>query len=153
MIFALGLATRTGWATRTTKGLALSGTLDLGRLDWTAACGRLGAWMADQITLYEPLLAAFEAPVAHAKAPNLKGAQLLGAVRAVCALREIATVGAAPAAIKTFIAGRGNAAKPDVAAAVEALGFGPKTADEADAIALLLYAETACGPQLRGAAA
>ena len=127
MIFALGLATRTGWATRTTKGLALSGTLDLRRLNWTAACGHLGAWMADQITLYEPLLAAFEAPVAHAKAPNLKGAQRLGAVRAVCSFREIATV--------------------------EALGFGPKTSDEADAIARLLYAAAAYGPQLRGTAA
>ena len=54
--------------------------------------------------------------------------------------RGIAYQGVPVGTIKRFIAGKGNADKQAVIAAVRARGFSPADDNEADAIAILLWA-------------
>jgi crossover junction endodeoxyribonuclease RuvC len=60
---------------------------------------------------------------------------------AFCAAAELDCQGVSPGTIKKFATGSGNASKADVILAMKMLGFNPKDSNQADAIALLLYAE------------
>ena len=65
---------------------------------------------------------------------------LLATLTAWCEQRGIAYQGVPVGTIKRFIAGKGNADKAAVIAAVRARGFSPADDNEADAIAILLWA-------------
>src|SRR4029078_2415372 len=65
---------------------------------------------------------------------------LLATLTAWCEQRRIAYQGVPVGTIKRFIAGKGNADKAAVIAAVRARGFSPADDNEADAIAILLWA-------------
>jgi Holliday junction resolvasome RuvABC endonuclease subunit len=61
---------------------------------------------------------------------------------AFCEAAELEYEGVSVGTIKKFIAGSGNAPKEAVVNAVKALGYHPANHNEADAIALLLLAES-----------
>lgn len=64
---------------------------------------------------------------------------LLATLTAWCEQQGIAYQGVPVGTIKRFIAGKGNADKAAVIAAVRARGFAPGDDNEADAIAILLW--------------
>jgi Holliday junction resolvasome RuvABC endonuclease subunit len=65
---------------------------------------------------------------------------LLGTLTAWCEQRSIAYQGVPVGTIKRFITGKGNADKEAVIAEVRARGYSPTDDNEADAIAILLWA-------------
>ena len=64
----------------------------------------------------------------------------LAILTAWCDHHDIAYQGVPVGTIKRFIAGKGNADKTAVIAAVRARGFNPADDNEADALAILLWA-------------
>jgi Holliday junction resolvasome RuvABC endonuclease subunit len=64
----------------------------------------------------------------------------LSQLTAWCEQRQIPYQGVPVGTIKRFITGKGNADKAAVIAAVQAKGFSPADDNEADAIAILLWA-------------
>ena len=83
----------------------------------------------------------FEEVRAHAgtDAAHVYGG-LLATLTAWCEQHGIAYQGVPVGTIKRFIAGKGNADKAAVIAAVRARGFNPTDDNEADALAILLWA-------------
>ncbi|MBR7621453.1 hypothetical protein JKL49_18825 [Phenylobacterium sp. 20VBR1] len=65
---------------------------------------------------------------------------LLGQLTAWCEEHGVAYQGVPVGTIKAFATGRGNADKAAVIAAVQARGFSPADDNEADAVAILLWA-------------
>jgi Holliday junction resolvasome RuvABC endonuclease subunit len=65
---------------------------------------------------------------------------LLGQLTAWCEEHGVAYQGVPVGTIKAFATGRGNADKAAVVAAIQARGFSPVDDNEADAIAILLWA-------------
>ncbi len=144
-ILALDLGTTTGWALRTSDGLITSGTVsfrpsryDGGGMRYV----RFRAWL-DQLGKDAGPLASihFEEVRRHigTDAAHLYGG-FLATLTAWCEQRDIAYQGAPVGTIKRFIAGKGNADKAAVIAAVRARGYAPADDNEADAIAILLWA-------------
>lgn len=60
---------------------------------------------------------------------------------ALCAAAKLDCQGIPPGTIKKFATGNGGASKELVIKAIKALGYNPTDSNQADAIALLLYAE------------
>jgi hypothetical protein len=83
----------------------------------------------------------FEAVRRHAgtDAAHVYGGLLAG-LTSWCEQRGIAYQGVPVGTIKRFIAGKGNADKDAVIAAIRARGFSPADDNEADALAILLWA-------------
>ena len=144
-ILALDLGTSTGWALRTSDGLITSGTVsfrpsryDGGGMRYV----RFRAWL-DQLGKDAGALASihFEEVRRHigTDAAHLYGG-FLATLTAWCEQRDVAYQGAPVGTIKRFIAGKGNADKAAVIAAVRARGYAPADDNEADAIAILLWA-------------
>jgi hypothetical protein len=144
-ILALDLGTTTGWALRTSDDLITSGTVsfrpsryDGGGMRYV----RFRAWL-DQLGKDAGPLASihFEEVRRHVgtDAAHLYGG-FLATLTAWCEQRDIAYQGAPVGTIKRFITGKGNADKAAVINAVRARGFSPADDNEADAIAILLWA-------------
>jgi Holliday junction resolvasome RuvABC endonuclease subunit len=76
----------------------------------------------------------------HQRCPLYGG--FLGTLTAWCEEHEIPYEGVPVATIKRFATGRGKADKAAMVAAIRAHGFAPADDNEADAIALLLWATT-----------
>jgi hypothetical protein len=144
-VIALDLGTTTGWAIQSV-GLAIeSGTVsfrpsryDGGGMRYL----RFGAWLdslAADITL--PAAIYFEEVRRHAgtDAAHLYGG-FLATLTSWCEQRAIAYQGVPVGTIKRHITGKGNADKAAVIAAVRDRGFRPADDNEADAIAILLWA-------------
>ena len=83
----------------------------------------------------------FEEVRAHAgtDAAHIYGG-LLATLTAWCEAAKVPYQGVPVATIKRHIAGKGNADKQAVIAAVRARGYSPADANEADALAILLWA-------------
>ncbi len=144
-ILALDLGTTTGWALRTPEGLITSGTASFrpGRYDGGGMRYlRFANWLTEIDRLSGPVAAIwFEEVRRHAgtDAAHLYGG-LLATLTAWCEQREIAYQGVPVGTIKRHVAAKGNADKATVMAAVRARGFSPADDNEADAIAILLWA-------------
>lgn len=144
-ILALDLGTTTGWALRNLRGLILSGTADFrphrfegGGMRYL----RFERWLDETLRLAGDIEAVyFEEVRRHvgADAAHAYGGFLAG-VTAWCEEHAIAYQGVPVGTIKRFIAGKGNADKAAVIAAVRERGFSPADDNEADAIAILLWA-------------
>jgi hypothetical protein len=151
VVLALDLGTTTGYAIRAGDKRIVSGTAsfrpsryDGGGMRYL----RFRSWL-DQIAIEMASLEAvyFEEVRRHAgtDAAHLYGG-LLATLAAWCETKAIAYQGVPVGVIKRHIAGKGNADKDAVIAAVRARGFNPADDNEADAIAILLWAiETAGG--------
>jgi Holliday junction resolvasome RuvABC endonuclease subunit len=149
-ILALDLGSMTGWALRTSGGQIVSGTQDfrprrfegggmryLRFTDWLTETARLARGI-DRIA-YEEVRRHIGTDASHVYGG------FLGTLGTWCEQREIPYEGVPVGTIKRFITGRGNADKQAVIEAVRCRGFQPKDDNEADAIAILLWAIHAHG--------
>jgi hypothetical protein len=149
-VLALDLGTTTGWALRGRDGGVTSGTMAF-RPSRFEGGGmrylRFRHWLAHVADLSGGLARiVFEEVRAHAgtDAAQIYGA-FLGHLSAWCEERGVAYEGVPVATVKRFATGRGNADKAAMVAAMRARGFAPTDDNEADAIALLLWATDAQG--------
>lgn len=142
-IIALDLGTTTGWA-MLSAGVITSGTAtfrpsryDGGGMRYL----RFRDWL-EQLRRYAGLVDAiyFEEVRRHAgvDAAHIYGG-FLATLTGWCEHRVIPYRGVPVGTIKKFIAGKGNADKEAVIAAVRTRGFNPADDNEADALAILLW--------------
>ena len=150
-VLALDLGTTTGWAMGLTDGTVVSGTMAFrpGRYEGGGMRYlRFRSWL-DEMLRQAPDLGAvyFEEVRRHAgtDAAHIYGG-FLAHLSAWCEQRRMPYQGVPVGAIKRHVTGKGNADKQAVIAAVTARGFTVADDNEADAIAILLWAtETAGG--------
>ncbi|MFN4282415.1 MAG: hypothetical protein ACK4NA_07230 [Alphaproteobacteria bacterium] len=144
-LLTLDLGTTTGWALRAPDSLITSGTVsfrpsryDGGGMRYL----RFAGWL-DQIAADAGGLTAiyFEEVRRHigTDAAHLYGG-FLATLTAWCERRVISYQGVPVGTIKRHVAAKGNADKAAVMAAIRARGFSPADDNEADAIAILLWA-------------
>jgi len=150
-VLALDLGTVTGFALRAADSNIISGTVsfrpsryDGGGMRYL----RFRAWL-DSIAEDAGGIAAvyYEEVRRHMStdAAHVHGG-LLATLTAWCEQRSIAYQGVPVGTIKRHVTGKGNANKDAVIAAVRARGYSPADDNEADAIAILLWAlETSGG--------
>lgn len=144
-ILALDLGTTTGWALRGHDGLITSGTVSFkpGRFDGGGMRYlRFTNWLTEIDRLSGPISAIwFEEVRRHA---GTDAAHVFGGLLAVLTswaeLRGVPYQGVPVGTWKRCLCGKGNASKSTVIDAVGAKGFSPSDDNEADAIALLLWA-------------
>ena len=141
-ILALDLATITGWTLRSADGRIVSSTVsfrpsryDGGGIRYL----RFRGWLDG--TAHGVGVIHFEEVRRHAgtDAAHVYGG-LLATLTAWCEQHGIAYQGVPVGTIKRFIAGKGNADKQAVITAVRERGFNPADDNEADALAILLWA-------------
>jgi hypothetical protein len=145
VILALDLGQRTGWAVRNRDGAIASGVHEFrpgrfegGGMIWL----RFRAWLQEIDEAAGKVSGVvFEEVVAHrGVAASHCYAGFLAHLTAWAEANRIPYQGVPVGTIKRHIAGKGNADKAAVIAAVKALGFNPIDDNEADALALLLWA-------------
>jgi Holliday junction resolvasome RuvABC endonuclease subunit len=108
---------------------------------------RFRGWLAEVAALSGGVARiVFEEVRAHAgtDAAHIYGG-FLGHLSSWCEERGVAYEGVPVGTIKRFATGRGNADKAAMVAAMQARGFAPADDNEADAIALLLWATESTG--------
>lgn len=144
-ILALDLGTVTGWAMRLTDGTIVSGTMAFrpGRYEGGGMRYlRFRSWL-DEMLRSAPGLSSiyFEEVRRHAgtDAAHIYGG-FLAHLAAWCEQKRIPYQGVPVGVIKRHVTGKGNADKQAVIAAIRARGFAPVDDNEADAVALLLWA-------------
>ncbi|MGE0039156.1 MAG: crossover junction endodeoxyribonuclease RuvC [Xanthobacteraceae bacterium] len=144
-MLALDLGTTTGWAMRLPGGTIESGTVsfrpsryDGGGIRYLRFRNWLEGIVADSggvhFIPYEEIRRHVSTDSSHVYGG------LLATLTAWCEERGIAYQGVPVGTVKRFIAGKGNADKQAVIAAVRERGFSPTDDNEADAIAILLWA-------------
>jgi len=150
VILALDLGTTTGWALRGREGIITSGTMTFlpSRLEGGGMRYlRFRKWLTEVKHASDRLdQVAFEEVRPHAgtDAAHLFGGWL-AILTAWCEHHSIPYQGVPVGTIKRFATGRGNADKAAVIAAMQARGFHPADDNEADALALLLWATSSTG--------
>jgi hypothetical protein len=149
-VLALDLGTITGWAIRFHDGVITSGTMRFTPSRFEGGGMRylrFRHWLGDVARLAGGLeRIVFEEVRRHAgtDAAHIYGG-FLAHLAAWADERRIAYQGVPVGTIKRFATGRGNADKATMIAAIQARGFTPSDDNEADAIALLLWATDAQG--------
>ncbi len=149
VLLALDLGSTTGWAMRLADGMIVSGTAAFrsGRFEGGGMRFlRFRAWL-DELARNHGLGAVyFEEVRRHVgtDAAHLYGG-FLAHLTAWCEQRAVPYQGVPVGTIKRHVTGRGNADKQAVIAAVAARGHRPADDNEADAIAILLWAIAAEG--------
>jgi hypothetical protein len=144
-ILALDLGTSTGWALRGYDGLITSGTASFkpGRYDGGGMRYlRFTNWLTEIDRLSGPIEAIwFEEVRRHAgtDAAHVYGG-LMASLTSWGELRGVPYEGVPVGTIKKFLTGQGNASKQAMIAAARDRGFTPADDNEADAIAILLWA-------------
>ena len=144
-VLALDLGTSTGWALQSPDGQITTGTVSLKHTRYDGGGMRylrFRRWLEQLDIDAGPIEAIyFEEVRRHAgtDAAHVYGG-LLGMLTAWCEETLVAYQGVPVGTIKRFITGKGNADKAAVIAAVQAKGFAPADDNEADAIAILLWA-------------
>jgi hypothetical protein len=144
-VLALDLGTTTGWALRSIDGLITSGTASFrpGRFDGGGMRYlRFTNWLTELDRLSGPVAAIwFEEVRRHAAtdAAHVYGG-LMATLTAWAEFRGVPYQGVPVGTIKRHATGKGNAAKGATIAAARARGFSPADDNEADAIAILLWA-------------
>ncbi len=144
-ILALDLGTATGWALRDPDGTVASSTVSF-RPDRFSGGGmrflRFKHWLTELKNTTGGIDAVYIEEVrSHAgtSAAHIYGG-FLAHVTAWCEHHGIPYQGVPVGTIKRHVTGKGNASKQAVIEAVRARGFAPCDDNEADAIALLLWA-------------
>jgi Holliday junction resolvasome RuvABC endonuclease subunit len=145
VILALDLGATTGWAVRAIGGAITSGTAAFPFDRWQSGGMRFlrfKRWLTEiknQVGVFDFVV--YEQVRRHA---GVDAAHAFGGWLAIltawCDHHDIAYEGVPVGTIKRFIAGKGNADKEAVIAAVRARGFRLADDNEADAIAILLWA-------------
>jgi hypothetical protein len=151
-VLALDLGTTTGWALRGQDGGITSGTMTFKPTRFEGGGMRFlrfRGWLAEVATLSGGMTRiVFEEVRAHAgtDAAHIYGG-FLATLTAWCEQQSIPYQGVPVGTIKRYATGKGNAHKAAMIAAIEARGFRPADDNEADAIALLLWATDTKGTQ------
>ena len=150
VILALDLGSTTGWALRGRDGSITSGTMTF-RPSRFEGGGmrylRFRAWLDEIAKLGGPIdRIAFEEVRRHVStdSSHVYGG-LLATLTAWAEQNVIPYQGVPVGTIKRFATGKGNAGKDAVIAAMQARGFHPADDNEADALAILLWAIDAQG--------
>jgi hypothetical protein len=144
-ILALDLGTTTGWAIRSFDDLITSGTVSFkpGRYDGGGMRYlRFTNWLTEIDRLSGPIEAIFFEEVrrhAGTDAAHVYGG-LMATLETWAELRGVPYQGVPVGTIKKFWTGLGNANKQAMIDAARARGFSPTDDNEADAIAILLWA-------------
>ncbi|HHX88779.1 MAG TPA: crossover junction endodeoxyribonuclease RuvC [Paracoccus sp.] len=144
-ILALDLGTTMGWALRTFDGLITSGTVSFrpGRFDGGGMRYlRFTNWLSEVDRLSGPIEAIyFEEVRRHVgtDAAHVFGG-LMASLTSWAELRGIPYQGVPVGTIKKHATGKGNANKEAMITAARDRGFSPVDDNEADAIAILLWA-------------
>lgn len=144
-VLALDLDSSTGWALRGADETITSGVQQFrpNRFEGGGmAFLRFNHWLSELAESSGPISAVFFEEVrAHAGtlAAHVYGG-FLAHLEAWAEFRDVPYQGVPVGTIKRFITGKGNADKRAVIAAVTARGFTPVDDNEADAIAILLWA-------------
>ena len=144
-ILALDLGTITGWALRGHDGLITSGTASFrpGRFDGGGMRYlRFTNWLTELDRLSGPIVTIwFEEVRRHAgtDASHIYGG-LMASLTSWGELRGVPYEGVPVGTIKRHATGKGNANKQAMIDAARARGFSPADDNEADAIAILLWA-------------
>ena len=142
---ALDLGTSTGWALQTGDDFISSGTVSLRHTRFDGGGMRFlrfRRWLEQLDIDAGPIEAVYYEEVrrhAGTDAAHVYGG-LLAVLTAWCEEHLVAYQGVPVGTIKRFITGKGSADKAAVIAAVQAKGFAPADDNEADAIAILLWA-------------
>ncbi len=148
VVLALDLGSTTGWALRGQDGGITSGTMTFKPSRFEGGGMRFlrfRGWLAEVAVLSGGVArvarVVFEEVRAHAgtDAAHVYGG-FLATLTSWCEEHEIPYEGVPVGTIKRFATGRGNADKAAIIAAMRARGFAPTDDNEADAIALLLWA-------------
>ena len=143
-ILALDLGTTTGYAIKPASGQIVSGMMGFkpNRFEGGGMVFlRFNHWLSELNEKAGPIdLVVYEEVRAHrgTMAAQIYGS-FLGHLTAWAEFRDVPYQGAPVATIKKFIAGKGNADKSQVIAAVRARGYAPIDDNEADAIAILIW--------------
>jgi len=144
-ILALDLGTTTGWALCCADGAIVSGTMSFRPSRYEGGGMRylrFRSWLNEVANRAGEIgTVRFEEVRRHigTDAAHLYGG-FLAHLSAWCEVQKIAYQGVPVGTIKKFVCGKGNADKQAVIAAVRARGFNPADDNEADAIAILLWA-------------
>ena len=144
-LLALDLGTTTGWAIRGFDGLITSGTASFkpGRYDGGGMRYlRFTNWLTELDRLSGPIEAIFFEEVRNHKgvdASHVYGG-LMATLTAWAELRGVPYQGVPVGTIKRHATGHGNANKQAMIDAARQRGFSPTDDNEADAIAILLWA-------------
>jgi len=144
-LLALDLGSTLGWAVRLADGSITSGTaafrpgrFEGGGMGWL----RFRRWLDEMAASASPLgSVVFEEVRRHAgtTAAHVYGG-FLAHLSAWCEGAGVPYQGVPVGTIKRFATGKGNAPKDAMIAAMRARGFTPRDDNEADALALLLWA-------------
>ena len=144
-LLALDLGTTTGWALHGADGLITSGTASF-RNGWFDGGGmrylRFTNWLGELERLSGPIAAIwFEEVRRHVgtDAAHVFGG-LMASLTSWAELRGIPYQGVPVGTIKKYLTGKGNAPKQAMIDAARARGFNPADDNEADAIAIMLWA-------------
>lgn len=140
-ILALDLATKVGWACGRpgeepgygTKVLPSTGE-DIGRF-----AEAFNEWLLDMITLEDPGLVVFEAPILAGTTQAATARKLMGLAwhtEFVCRLRDVRCAEHHLQSVKKFFAGNGRADKAAMIAAAQRQGWSPKDDNASDALGL-----------------
>ena len=145
VVVALDLATVTGWALRSADGAITSGTVsfrpsryDGGGMRYL----RFGNWLNQLAIDVGDIAAVHHEEIRRhlsTDAAHVHGG-LLATLTSWCEQRAIPYQGVPVGTIKRHITGKGNADKAAVIAAIRERGFKPVDDNEADALAILLWA-------------
>ena len=144
-ILALDLGTTSGWALRDRTGRITSGSQSFKPQRFEGGGMRylrFGRWISEiQTSVSELQFLYFEEVRRHAgtDAAHVYGG-LMATLTAWAELRGVPYAGVPVGTIKRFATGKGNASKDAVLAAMRQRGFQPADDNEADAIAILLWA-------------
>ncbi|MFN4140275.1 crossover junction endodeoxyribonuclease RuvC [Aestuariivirga sp.] len=144
-ILALDLGSTTGWALRTGRCRILHGTAEFRPTRFEGGGMRylrFGKWLDQTLAVSGGLdTVVFEEVRRHigTDAAHIYGG-FLAALSSWCEAQAIPYQGVPVGTIKRFATGKGNADKQAMIAAVRERGFEPADDNEADAIAILLWA-------------
>ena len=149
-LLAIDLGTTVGWALRMGDNTILSGTQTFrpGRFEGGGMRFlRFRGWLAEVARLSGGVTRiAFEEVRRHVSTDSSHAyGGFLATLTAWCEQESIPYEGVPVGTIKRYATGKGNADKVAMIAAVRARGFAPADDNEADAIALLLWATSAEG--------
>ena len=149
-ILALDLGTTTGWALRAPATPITHGVISFKTQRFEGGGMRylrFHGWLREMLNLAGPIdRIVFEEVRRHLStdSSHVYGG-LLATLTAWAELSAIPYEGVPVGTIKRFATGRGNADKAAVIAAMQARGFRPADDNEADALALLLWATESRG--------
>jgi Holliday junction resolvasome RuvABC endonuclease subunit len=117
---------------------------------------RFRQWLLDQLTIHDPRLMVYEAPLITGARTHFQTVfRLMGLcshVEEIGHIREIRTERANNQTVKRFLTGSGRAEKIDMLESCRQRGYDPPDHNAADAIGIFLYAEAKHAPQVTRAA-